>query len=235
MTYAEWKSAVLSFLDVDATRRGIEALRSGFMRSAMADLKHFVPCYNDGRASYEDTDEVPFGERAAEAAAMYVKARLVRATERNPGLIASFETDYIKLRRQLIRDCQDGLLSNPVDYTLVCPRGDTFAFELILRVGNNVFDPTGHTVRFTVKEDACDTDEDAIMLKSSAATVDEPVPAITTLIAAQGKMLVSLDKDDTALLAPDVTYLCDAQLELSTGEIYTVFRGRIRSSQDVSR
>lgn len=229
MTWAEWKTSVLSFLDVDATRRGIESLRDGYIRGAAADLKHFVQCYRDGQDTYQNGDTVPFDERAAEAAGDYVKSKLALRTERDIALSQTFWQSYTLLRRQLIRLCAEGALS-ALRADLECFCGDDYSFAVRLYRNGGAINPTGKVVRFTVKRSACDEDADAILNKSTA----DVSSAISITDAAAGKIAIGLLAADTGLLVPGVCYQYD--VAVFDGDVKTTMRhGTFKVRERITR
>ena len=101
MTRAEFKTQVLTYLDVDATRRGIEPLRNAVFNAACRDLNFYVPAYATAKSTYADGDTVPYSLEAAEAVAEYIKERLVRQLDRDVALAREHGANYRTLRRRL--------------------------------------------------------------------------------------------------------------------------------------
>ena len=101
MTWSAWMNLFTGYLHIEGKRRGVETLRSLYLKSALLDLKRFVTRFDDGKTSYLDTDPVPFTELAAEAAAAFVKAKLVRHVEKDLALERAHFADYLTLRRTL--------------------------------------------------------------------------------------------------------------------------------------
>lgn len=116
--FSDWKARVYSYLDVDATRVGFEILRDSLLRAVILDLQHYIPCFRDGTNTglYGDGDSPPFvtSEKAAEAAGLFMKAKLARRTEKDLSLAADYRKEYELVRRQLIRECQEQQLSGAI-------------------------------------------------------------------------------------------------------------------------
>jgi hypothetical protein len=123
MTWADFKTLVLGYSDVDATRRGITAFRDSFTRAAVVDLKHFVDLFKDDvdGAEYEDTDSTPFfpfEEKASEAVAMYFKSKTARTVDKDLAMSESYWKDFTRVRRELMRESSDVALEQQDDATL---------------------------------------------------------------------------------------------------------------------
>jgi hypothetical protein len=115
MTWSDFKTLVLNNLDVDATRRGVSALRTAHIKNAVIDLKHFVAFFQDGTAEAEYADDAvvrfnPFANKAAEGVAMYVKSKFARTIDKDLAMMDSYWKDYLRIRRELIREAQEILL-----------------------------------------------------------------------------------------------------------------------------
>lgn len=235
MKWSDWKLKVLTYLDVDATRRGIDALRTSYIKAAVIDLKHFVALFNDGTtgAEYADPDLTPFSghdEKAAEATAMYLKSRLARVVDKDLNLAASFWDDYKRLRRELIRESQDVFLSDGDVRVVDVDRkfGDTLPFSITMEqteAGEDWTDFTNYKVFFTVKHYASQKDAKALVLMTSAAGGG--------IIAANKKAYWEVDSAAKLTIG---RFRYDVQLQnVPVNRIITIQQGTITLTRDITR
>lgn len=178
MLWSEWKLKVLTYLDVDATRKGVEALRLAATKAAVIDLKHFVEIFKDqtANAEYADSDITPFSgleEKAAEAAAMYIKKVFARAIDKDLVMMESYWKDYARIRRELVRDSQDIVFSCGQVITKNISRlfGDALAFTIVMEQteeGQAWVDFSDYLMTFRLKRSPTDKDADACVTKTSA-------------------------------------------------------------------
>lgn len=233
MTFADFRTLALELLDVDATRRGIESLRNRLLRAAVADLKHYIPEFEDNRGAYEDTDPMPYDgrlvDRVAEAVALFMKSRITRLTEGDLVLAASFERDYIGARRWLYRRARELSETMLREVMLMVTRGDSHDFEIEVQLDGNPVDLTGQSLTLTIKQHEDDDAECAVFTLTNAAS-----GGIVYTNAVAGIATASLTPEQTEQLLPGVTYFFDVQLTLSTGKVHTVLTGRIRARKDIT-
>lgn len=107
--------------------------------------------------------------------------------------------------------------------TLELVRGDYKAFNLAFSQGGTPINITGFSLFFTAKEDAADSDAEAVISKKVTSHTD-PTAGLT---------VVELDADDT-----DVTpgsYLYDFQLVNVAGKPTTVLMGTLNIIADITR
>ena len=162
MTRADFKAAVLTYLDVDATRRGIEPLRNAAFNAACRDLNFYVPAYATAKSTYADGEAVPYTLEAAEAVAEYIKERLVRQVDRDMALAREHNAQYRMLRRRLylvdhaltllLYDSETGEVSEAPNMSFTIKRNDTLpALEAVLADAGGPVDLTGCSVFFTMR------------------------------------------------------------------------------------
>lgn len=66
MTWLEWKSAVISYLLVDANRLGTETFRNNLLRQVAMDLQESIPQFRIGHESVFDSDDLVINGAASE-------------------------------------------------------------------------------------------------------------------------------------------------------------------------
>lgn len=100
MTFLEFKTAVDSFLDVDARRRGLDAFKSAYIKQAISDMKAYIDYYAEVQ-NYADDDQTPFDNDTAEAAAEFYKSKVARNVDKDPQLSQLHMASYMNLRRRI--------------------------------------------------------------------------------------------------------------------------------------
>lgn len=107
--------------------------------------------------------------------------------------------------------------------------GDTAVLMLSLTHPDTAasFNPTGHTLIFTLKRDAEQDDEDALIQKIST---------VGGIVGSSGSAAVTLVPDDWASLKAGKSYVADVQAQNnSTGAILTVWSGTLIAKPDVTK
>lgn len=109
-------------------------------------------------------------------------------------------------------------------------RGDTKRLPFALVDMGAPFNPVGHVLLFTLKDDPADADVDARIQKIST------VGGFFVVDAAAGKIEVELLPADDADLELGVAYPCDVQAQnQSTGAVKTVGRATLKLTVDITR
>lgn len=226
MTGTEFDTAVLEFMDVDATRRGITTLRTAYKRAALADLAHYVDALNTGKVEYASDEVTPFDTQVAQAVAEYLKAKITRNVDRDLQLSQAHLADYQNVRRQLAIRTKESF-----EFVIQPWIGKQFSFVLDLRVKRLPL-PIFANVWFTLKRERGDSAEDAILVLIRG-------DGIEVLDEDASQIRVTIPADITALLNFDHEYAWDVQVE-TDGQvpvlpvIYGIARPRLPVTDEFS-
>lgn len=102
-------------------------------------------------------------------------------------------------------------------------RGDSKVINLTVKdQDGNPVDITGATITFTVKEDAADADDDAVIQVDG-----DPIPG------SEGKAKIELEPTDTDV-EPKTTYVFDIQIKIDSN-VYTVAQGGVSVLRDITQ
>lgn len=220
MTWDEFNAAVITFLDVDGTRRGIAAFRTAYIRAALADFVTYLPAYDAGVTAWSGGDAVPFDEEVAEAVAEYVKSKITRNVDRDLQMSQAHMVSYMTIRRRMFARQVD--LVTPVLQPFV---GKVFVFTLQLR-NNKLPLPIIGNVWLTIKMYRGVSDCDSIQL-----AVGEGIEVVDSETS---QIKCTLSAEQTALLSPLNEYKWDVQVETEEQPVFPL-NGLLRSRQPITQ
>ena len=212
MTYLQFKTAVYTHLDVDGTRRGIQPLRDAVMKSAIADLKYYIPDYRDNTVAYADATIIPFDD-ADEAVAEFIKSRITRSIDKDLALSQAHKAEFLNLRRRLHLTHHE----SPTKIELVA--GRSLAVPLLFnRDISNAFE-----IYFTVMDAGGVTPALQCLLSTGTIQVDPDNNrlAIATLLPAATAALVGL-------------YVWDATVNFDQDDVMTTLGGLLSATKGVT-
>jgi hypothetical protein len=221
VTGAEFNAEVLTFLDVDARRRGIEDLRAAYTKAALGDLARYVEEYNVGQVVWADDEITPFDEKVAEAVAEFLKSRITRNVDRDLQLSQLHEAAYLNLRRHLALRAKEERTITLKPYI-----GKIFTVTLNLRALRLPLGIVGN-VWFTVKRYRGEADCLAVMHLQRGEGIE-------VLDADASKIRVTLSETDTCLLSTLREYYWDVQVEDANHQPAFPVSGLIRPQQPVT-
>jgi hypothetical protein len=200
MTGAEFTAEVLSYMDVDATRRGIATFRAAYTKAALADLAHYIPEYDTGQVTYGDLEITPYDSEVAEAVAEFLKAKITRNVDRDLGLSQQHTIAYVNLRRRLfLRNSEE---RTPELRPFI---GKLFQVSMGLRLSKFPC-PIIANVWFTVKRFAGEPDSRAVIRLQRGEGIE-------ILDANASRIRITLTADQTNLLTTLREYYWDVQVE----------------------
>lgn len=118
-------------------------------------------------------------------------------------------------------------MTTTADFTM--QRGDTLVLTATITADGVALDLTGATLRFTVKSSESLTDAQALCTLTTGA-------GIVHTNAAGGIATITLPATTTATLdSSPFVFVYDLQVTTSTSQVFTVARGALTVSPDVSR
>lgn len=205
MTKAEFDAEVVTFLDTDGRRRGIEGFRAAYLKAAIIDLAAYIPEFS-GQTTWQASEQTPFDSEAAEAVAEYMKVRIVRNIDRDIGLSQQHAANYAALRRRLYLRIKGGRSLELSPWV-----GKPFTLSLTAKQGVAPIVLAGE-VWFTVKALRTDSDCGASLQLTLANG------GIDVTNSAQGKFTVTATALATSKLIAGVTYLWDVQVQNSDSQ-----------------
>lgn len=107
-------------------------------------------------------------------------------------------------------------------------RGDTIPLVIHVTKSGQPMPLTGVTMWFTAKRGENDTDNQAVIRKSTDTTGITPSDTI-------GEAFITIDPADTATLPMPLTLICDVQIREPGGQVTTVASGKLTFLADVTR
>ena len=111
----------------------------------------------------------------------------------------------------------------PADVNFEMVKGDTWSKQFTVKINDVVEDITGSTFYFTIKEDAEDTDADAVFQEVITSLTDPT----------NGIFDISISSTDSSKF--DVaTFVYDLAWKNSTGTVKTLIKGKFKAKQDVT-
>ncbi len=221
MTWLDFKTELLNFLDVDARRRGIEAFRDSYIRAGIADLGHYIDEYNVEGTVFINTDMTPFDSEVAEAIAEFVKAKITRNVNRDLATSQEHMRAYMNLRRRLF--VRSGEERTPELRPFI---GKDFVVSMNLRL-SKLPCPIIANVWFTVKRHPGELDENAIIRLQRGEGIE-------VLDEDTSRIRVTFSADDTAKLNLLREYYWDVQVEDVNHRPVFPVNGMMRPRQPVT-
>lgn len=198
MTWAEFNADILTFLDTDGRRRGIEAFRTAYIKAGVADLAAYIDEYNTGE-TYVDASLTPFDSVTSEAVAEFLKSKIARNISQDLAMSQAHFASYVNLRRRLFLRLKEGRYPELRPFI-----GKPFVLNIVVKQNRQPL-PLKGEVWFTVKEFRGRPDSRAFQLtRATGLDVTDEDGAKATIV---------MTSDDTATLRLGTDYFWDVQVE----------------------
>ena len=220
MNGLEFQEEVATFLDVDASRRGLADFKAAQTKAALSDLARYIEDYNTGQLTYEDDEITPFDTEVAEAVSEFIKSRITRNVDRDLSLSQTHWATYLNLRRRLFLRMGDERRPELRPFI-----GKVFTATMNLRLGKMPM-PIIANVWLTVKSYRGYPDCAAVFQLQRGEGIE-------ILDADTSKIRVTFSEEQTALLCFREEYYFDVQVEDEHNPIFPL-SGTVRPRYPVT-